>query len=257
MKKLSVKEIQNIQLNILKEVADFCDKFNIKYFLGCGTLCGAVVRKSFFPWDDDIDILMPRKDYEKFLAIFQSKKLKLLTCNNKDYYYPYAKVVHSKTIAFECKNHIADYGVFIDVFPIDGAPNKLYLYLLKPLKYLMMSKWGCHLDKRNIFVKIIYKIVSIITIPIPNNYFARLLNKICRKYSLENCKKSGVIVHYRKNKEIVSSSIFDKRKKFIFEGSEFYGPKMYDEYLKALYDNYYEEDNHDYNKHFVAYWKKE
>lgn len=255
MKQLNNREIQSVQLKILKEVAFFCDKHNIKYYLGCGTLCGAIVRSGFFPWDNDIDILIPRSDYERFLDVFDSHRLKLLTCEKRDYYYPYAKVVDTKTVAYECKNNISDYGVFIDVFPLDGVPNKIYLYLLKPIKYLMMSKWGCHLDKRNLLIKIGYKIVSFLTLPFPNNFFAKILNRVCRKYSINDCEKSGIVVHYRKYCELVDSSIFNRRTKVTFEGNKFYAPARYDEYLKSLYGDYFIEDEHESKVHFRAYWK--
>lgn len=257
LERLNVEEIQGIQLEILKDVASFCDKHKIKYFLGCGTLCGAIVREGFFSWDNDIDILIPRCDYERFIEIYCSDKLKVLTCKNKDYYYPYAKVVDTRTIAYECKNNICDYGVFIDVFPLDGVPNKFYLYMLKPLKYLMMSRWGCYLDKRNMIIKVIYKIVSICTMPFPNNFFAKILNRICRKCDINKCKKTGIVVHYRKYSELVDSSIFDKRVKVKFEGSMFYAPKRYDEYLRSLYGDYFVEDEHECKEHFRAYWKKD
>ena len=101
MREMNVREIQKVELDILLDVAKFCDKHKIKYFLGCGTLCGAIVRESFFPWDNDIDILIPRDDYEKFISSYSSDKLRLLTCNDKNYYYPYAKVVSNDTIAYE------------------------------------------------------------------------------------------------------------------------------------------------------------
>lgn len=255
MVQLSVKEIQDIQLEILKKVSSFCERHKIKYFLGCGTLCGAVVRGEFFPWDNDIDILISREDYEKFIEIFELDELKVLTCKNRDYYYPYAKVVDTRTVAYECKNNIPDYGVFIDVFPLDGVPNKFYLYMLKPIKYLMMSKWGCYLDKRNLVVKIIYKILSFCTLLVPSNFFAKVLNKICSKYSINKCSKSGIVVHYRKMNELVDSRIFKKRVKVLFCGYEFYAPYMYDEYLTSLYGNYYLEDDHESKEHFRAYWK--
>lgn len=256
MKKLTTKEIQELQFNMLMEITQFCDKNKIRYFLGCGTLCGSIVRGGFFPWDDDIDILMPRDDYERFISKFDTIRLKVLTCENKDYYYPYAKVIDTGTIAYECKQDIPGYGVFVDVFPLDGVPNNIYLWLLKPLKYLMMSKWGCYLDNRNIFVKIVYKLVSIITKPFPNNYFAKILNRICRKYSMKKYSKCGVIVHYRKKNEIVDSEIFNSRIRVLFENYEFYAPRLYDKYLKMLYGDYYEDTGHDNHSHFRAYLKK-
>lgn len=255
MKKIELKELQELELDMLIKLDKFCKKNNINYFLGCGTLCGAVVREGFFPWDDDVDVLMPRKDYEKFIKLFKEMNIKILTCEKKDYYYPYTKMVNTKTIAYECKNNINNYGVFIDIFPIDGVPNELYLILLKPIKYLMMSQWGCYLDNRNLLVKIIYKIISFITHPFPKNFFAKILNNICKKHSLNCCKKAGITCHYRFKKEIVDSEIFKQRDVLIFEGYKFYVPKNYKEYLKQLYGDYIKEDNHVNHKHFRAYWK--
>ena len=256
MRKLKVNEIQEIQVEILKKVASFCDKNKIAYFLGCGTLCGAIVENGFFAWDNDVDILMPRDEYEKFIKLFSYDGLNLLTCEKKDYYYPFAKVVDNRTIAYECKNDIDGYGVFIDIFPLDGVPNKFYLYMIKPIKYLMLSKWGCYLKKRNLFIKVMYKIISFITKPIPANYFAKILNNICRKYSIKDYKKSGIVVHYRKECELVDSKIFDKRVKVLFEGNKFYAPYRYDDYLKSLYGDYFVEDEHETKEFFRAFWKK-
>ena len=188
-------------------------------------------------------------------AFFNIDGLKVLTCKKEDYYYPYAKMVDTRTVAYECKNNIKDYGVFIDIFPIDGAPNKLYLFLLKPLKYLMMSQWGCYLKNRSIFIKIIYKLLSIITTPFPKNFFAKILDNICKKYSLYNYKKSGIVCHYRFNREIVDSEIFMAKTVINFEKNEFYAPKENIRYLKSLYGDYEKEDNHINHSYFKAYWK--
>ena len=256
MKKIEINEMQQIELKILLEIDKFCKKNGITYFLGCGTLFSASVMKKFFPWDDDIDIIMPRKDYEIFINKFGTDDLKLLTCKNRDYYYPYAKVVNTKTTAKECKNDIKDYGVFVDVFPIDGVPNKIYLALLKPIKYLMYSQWGCYLKERNIFVKIIYKLISIITLPFPKNFFAKIVDKICKNHSINACKKSGIVCHYKNNKDLVSSSYFKKKETIEFEGHTFYAPKSYKKYLKELYGEYEERDHTIGHKYLKAYWKE-
>lgn len=255
MKKIEVKEMQQIELNILLEIDKFCKKNKIMYFLGCGTLFSASVMQKFFPWDDDIDIIMPRKDYESFVDKFKVEGLKLLSCNNKDYYYPYAKVVDTRTTAQECKNVIKDYGVFVDVFPIDGVPNQLYLLLLKPIKYLMYSQWGCYLKGRKLLTKIIYKTISIILFPFPKNFFARVVDNICKRHSLDKCKKAGIVCHYKHNKDLVCSSYFKKRSTLEFERHTFFVPKMYKKYLKELYGDYEERNHRVGHKYLKAYWK--
>ncbi len=252
MKALSTKAIQQIQLEMLIYLDKYCKDNKINYYLGCGTLAGAVLRKGFFPWDDDIDILMKREDYEKFIKEYHDINYKLLTCNNKDYYYPYAKLVNTKTTAYECKNKINDYGVFIDIFPLDYSPNKLYSILLKPLKILMMSQWGCYLDNRNIIIKIIYKILSIITSPLPKNFFAKIINNICKK---RKGKLMGVLVFHKHNREIMKKDIFDETIKIEFEKHKFTTIKKYEEYLNNLYIDYKKEDKKEGHKHLKAYWK--
>ena len=255
MHRLEIDEIQRLQLNMLKQLANHCQKHNITYYIGCGTLAGAILRKGFFPWDDDIDVLMPREAYEKFIRTFNCKDIHLLDCSNKNYYYPYAKLVDNNTIGYECKNNIKNYGVYIDVFPIDGAPNKLYLYLLKPLKFLMMTQWGCYLQNRNILVKIIYNFTSIFTRLLPNNFFAKTVNNICKMYKIDNCTKSGVVCHYRHKSEIMDSNIFKQDTEVIFEKHQFKTIKQYEKYLNNLYGDYTQDDEHNNHQHFKAYWK--
>ncbi|WP_029200387.1 LicD family protein [Oribacterium sp. NK2B42] len=64
-KELTMQEIQAVSLEILKQVADLCEELNLRYFLAWETLIGAVCHKGFIPWDDDVDIMMPRRDYDR------------------------------------------------------------------------------------------------------------------------------------------------------------------------------------------------
>lgn len=126
MKELTLKEIQSVSLDILQDVHNFCVKNNIRYSLAYGTLIGAIRHKGFIPWDDDIDIVMPRPDYDKFVANYK--------CNEE--YKTIAPELGNSYIAFtriaDIKNTICvsqspwteiECGVWIDIFPLDGVED--------------------------------------------------------------------------------------------------------------------------------------
>ncbi|MFR5682857.1 MAG: phosphorylcholine transferase LicD [Clostridia bacterium] len=123
---MSLEEIKSIQLDILSQVANYCDRNGLRYFLAYGTLLGAVRHKGYIPWDDDIDIMMPRPDYMQFINSFNNEKCALRVGSHyldKNYPYVIAKVYDTSTL---CKENIdVEYsiGINIDVFPIDGLPE--------------------------------------------------------------------------------------------------------------------------------------
>lgn len=122
--RLTNEEIKKIGLEILINVTDFCEKNSILYFLSCGTLLGCIRHKGFIPWDDDVDIMMPRPDYNKFLELYKDEKYGLLKPSDGRYYY--AKVYDKNTIKIEKMIDYKKYdylGVDIDIFPLDGIVN--------------------------------------------------------------------------------------------------------------------------------------
>ena len=123
-----IHELRQIQIGILDEVHRFCEAHGLRYFLSSGTLIGAVRHKGYIPWDDDIDIYMPRKDYEEFLNTYHDKKGRYKAINpqqESDYYYTFAKVVDLRTKMIETETEGYEIGVFMDIFPVDYVTDDL------------------------------------------------------------------------------------------------------------------------------------
>ena len=125
MKKIDIVEAKKMMLDILKTVAKFCDENNLRYFIFYGTYLGALRHKGYIPWDDDIDIAMPRPDYEKFMEIFHAENLAVWTWRKDNkYLLPFAKVYDTRTEVHENADFGETFGVNIDIFPLDGLPKK-------------------------------------------------------------------------------------------------------------------------------------
>ena len=265
-----LNEIKKIELDILDYVTEICDNNEIKYFLGGGTLLGAIRHKGFIPWDDDIDIMLPRMDYEKLMALLinNDTKYKLLEYKHSDnYYYPFAKVVDSETKLIEkfaFKND--EMGIYIDIFPIDFLPdNEVEVHKLFKRKLMLDRLIGAVNFKQmkcDSFKNIIKKILYLFLYPIVKikKVNMNLLNKI-NGLSLNVNKGSQVacIMGRYAEKEIMPSNFIDEAISVDFEGKKYKAPKNYDDYLKKHYGDYMTlpPKNKQISEHdYVAYWKE-
>ncbi len=128
MRRLSIEEVKELQMSILDSIHDFCKQNGLRYSLSYGTLLGAVRHKGYIPWDDDIDIMMPRPDYDAFISRYpQSAPSNLFLddrTTNKDYVSTFAKIIDKRTYSTG-PNIIDDRGVFVDIFCIDGGPEEM------------------------------------------------------------------------------------------------------------------------------------
>lgn len=124
-----LRKLQLCELDILDEFVRICEKFNLQYYLAGGTLLGAVRNGGFIPWDDDIDVEMPRKDYELFAEYCKTELDNNFFFQNADtddgYFLTYAKLRKNNTFYYEKRFSESSFhkGVFIDIFPLDYAPN--------------------------------------------------------------------------------------------------------------------------------------
>lgn len=138
------KKVWAVELDLLELLISICEKHGIKYFAIGGTLLGAARHKGFIPWDDDIDIGMLRKDYDRFLKVCEEELNEpyfLQTTLTDDCYRAHAQIRNSNTTGYAVmdENLHCNKGIFIDIFPLDGIPDSQLLYRLQMLR---MKTWN-------------------------------------------------------------------------------------------------------------------
>ena len=262
MVEMDTDDLRICQLAILSDVDKFCEENGLRYFLCGGTLLGAIRHGGFIPWDDDIDIAMPRPDYERFISTYNnvSKNYRVDGIeNNANWHMPFARIGDKRTqiIEYTLKKKYRELLVFIDLFPIDGIPNtknkenKLLIiqkflgiianasaFAFTPSKHFSDSKIK-NVSFRN-KLRTIVKYVCIILFRFINTQSViRLINSKAKELLYDDCKEVGITVAIWNWKfEKASKLSFSERLKVKFENREFYIPKGYDEYLTKTYGDY-------------------
>lgn len=244
MKELQENSLKLMLVDELKVIDEFCDKNNLTYFILYGTLLGAVRHKGFIPWDDDIDIVMPRKDYEVFVKTFNNfnKNYSVIdSFSSKKYYLPFAKVIDNNTILIENINVKFDIGLYIDIFPLDNIPDDVLKrkQLFKKIdKYNKLRNCKYMLFGKNVLKNVAKALVKIILLPISANYISRMTERLSQKYNNIETNDVGVVIGLKNS--TFKKELFHSSCKLEFEGYLFNAPMKYDEILKISYGNYME-----------------
>ena len=240
MRKLTLEECRKISLDILIDVADFCEKNNITYFLSVGTLLGAIRHKGFIPWDDDIDIMMPRPDYNRFINEYNGKYSVL---DPHSGYLYYSKVYDPNTVKYESDADYKKYkplGVDIDLFPLDGIVNDKEI-IDKLYKKECFLETLLRLSNQPIFnrgknpIKALNRIIPRI---IGSKNLVKMIEKNASTYDYD---ASDYVIRMRWSPNgftgALPKTVYEKEYAE-FEGYRFCIPKGYDEFLTAFFGDY-------------------
>lgn len=244
-KQISIQEIKQTELGILHYIDRVCQANGLRYVLAYGTLLGAVRHQGFIPWDDDIDIMMPREDYKRFLDITHkttdSRYVTASMEHTKGYYYEFAKVYDNRTrIEEKGVTAIDGMGVYVDIFPMDYRPkhyawHKTRIDILRRLK--VAAVWT-ELPRTNPIIK---PLVWLVWKTASKTGYAYFLQKMQRIVTRTASTPSDSLVFYLAcNRISYPADMFDKREYASFETTENRGgrfpiPACYNACLTAEY----------------------
>ena len=224
----------------MKTFIGICEKNSLKYYLVFGSCLGAVRHKGLIPWDDDIDVAMPREDYEKFMEIGQEYLPDYYFLQNyksdPEYLACFAKIRDSRTTFIEqaVKNRIINHGVYIDIFPLDYFPKK-GVKRYKFLFFLYKARLSADFQTTASAKMRLFQFISKLLLPSMPKARERLNNLTA------NTPKSDLIFNAYGayfDKSIMPAEWYGNGKKVPFEDVEVLIPEDYDKYLTRLYGDY-------------------
>ncbi|RNB90105.1 LicD family protein [Brevibacillus nitrificans] len=251
-----LKQLQEEMLPLLIEIDRICRKHNITYFLSDGTLLGAVRHKGFIPWDDDMDVQMLRKDYDRFIEVCEteldtSKFFLQHQQNDEHYNWVYGKLrVKNTTYVRAGQEHIKQKtGICIDIFPLDPISENKYKQRI--------ALYMCNLCRKILWAQVGKKAANTAA----GRALFRVLSLIPRKLTIlvfelfaksEYKKNTAFLANHNLVRKILKSEWYSETITVEFEGHNFSAPKRYDDILSSLYGKYLEPPDVN-NRHGNAY----
>lgn len=240
---------KQLLLNLLQRFDHICRNYQLRYFVYGGTALGAIRHKGIIPWDDDIDIGMPRSDYERLLMIaerWDEKEVEVKSIyNDHSYCYPFAKLYDTHTTLVEQERCLYVGGIFLDIFPLDGVPEdeekrKSLLSRYAKARRICIAltidnKWG---ECKSIKERLYWIKCRLFGLIFNREKWLRRCDEIAKTYKYEECitvQNFHGIAGYR---EIIPKACLGEGCILPFDGLQVIGPAMPDKYLTYIYGDY-------------------
>lgn len=262
---IELEERKKIMLGILLEFQKYCSQNNLSFYLGGGTLLGAIRHHGFIPWDDDIDVIMPIDDYNRLIKIEHKNPIKkpyrILTPENyKDHCWPMLKVIDTRTSFIEPMlikrlrtSQKDNYGIYIDIFPMYGLPSSkeervqfqnqlcdIYEKFKKATRIMNRRPK----DGKTLFLlrSITYELYTLPQKLIGGNYYLHKISQKIMTYPYKTCEFFGYTAGLTPNcRDHMRSAVREKEMEATFEGHQFKILAAYDEMLSIQYGEDYME----------------
>lgn len=245
MKEMFLNDIRKVQIELLEDFHNFCEKNKLRYFLDAGTLLGAIRHNGFIPWDDDMDVSMPREDYNKFMLLAKDGYGNSILLPAEDSIYNNLKILDKRTKLIEFPQNIRnEIAVYIDVYPKDGLPDNSFksYWLCKKVHYLDLLYWfnkvSIHKWKKS--ANIMKRMAAFLGRGIMNDKFKywplKKTDQLATRYKFDESPYVATIIACGMNNCVKRACFESKLVKF--ENLMLNIPVGYDDYLKALYGDY-------------------
>lgn len=245
------QELKSVLVDMFAWFHEFCATYNLRYYMLGGTMLGAVRHGGFIPWDDDIDVGMPREDYQRMERLMKDHPheiyvLETPNSEKPDFFYAYGKLYDTRTTLIENTRVPVKRGVYLDIFPLDGAGDSWEegLALFKPIKrrleLLLAMTTGIRKGRK------FYKNAGIVLLRCVPHWIIdpkKLLHDVqrkCAEKSFDQCKWISNYAGAYREREMVPRGVFGEPTEYVFENMHVYGVSDYEAYLTALYGNWRE-----------------
>jgi len=268
-KAISAEEVKIIQKSILRQIHDFCSKHQLRYYLAFGTLLGAIRHKGYIPWDDDIDLMMPRPDYLKFIELFEASDngpLDVVSIqNNPKYFAHFAKIIDTRTVMHQEYGQVekVEIGVYVDIFPMDGLPDdegetrKLFAQTKRWSAAYKLSIREFSAKSSNPIKWVLKTLISIPFRIVGSHFFITKLEATGMTNSYDECSSVACVTSSDSLSESIERRFLEECILVEFEGEMYPAPSECDTYLTNIYGDYMKPPPKDQRQkhYYTVYWK--